>query len=128
MKPKEWYEDRKKVLSSRNLYRCSLVLNDVPYRGDEYYGFRIVAFAHKPEILNQYFPDKMHDKLIDFIEECLHYKEGDFWFCTYLSYMGKEKPTICNAFRSENLKYYCIWTKRKTGSIMKQKQGSLTSL
>jgi|WetSurMetagenome_2_1015567.scaffolds.fasta_scaffold44185_4 hypothetical protein len=128
----EWKKEHKQEIEDRlknkNMFRCSLALNDVPYKGVEYYGFRIVAFSRHKQLLNRVYPKKMYDKLIQFIEKCLKYRSDEFWFSHYLNYMGKIQPEIANASIRENNKYYLLWTKRKTGSIIKQDSGSLGEL
>lgn len=127
-KTPEWYERKHEVLKNAEMLRCSLALNDVPYKGTDYYGFRIVAFSRRKSILETIYPQKMYEALIKFIEKCLKYRSDEFWFSHYLNYMGKIKPEKCNAYSSENGKYYLLWTKRKTGSIMKQEIHNISEL
>lgn len=124
----EWKRSKQELIKTSNIFRCSLSLNDVPYKGDEYYGFRIVAFSRRKEILLKIYPQKMYKKLIEFIEKCLHYESDDFWFSHYFNYMGKIPPEISNASFRDNGKYELLWTKRKTGSIMRQDSGSIGEL
>jgi len=124
----QWQKEKEEKFRTSIMYRCSLALNDIPYKGDEYYGFRIIAFSRRKQILESVYPKKMEYKLIEFIEKCLKYRSDEFWFGHYLNYMGKIAPEIANASISENNKYYLLWTKRKTGTILKQDYGHLGDL
>lgn len=116
----QWQTAKQQKLKNATMFRCSLALNDIPFRGSEYYGFRIVAFSRRKEVLTSIYPHKMYNKLIDFIEKCLHYKEANFtWFEHALNYCGKIPPEPSNASLSDNNRYELLWTKRKTGSIMR---------
>lgn len=124
----EWKRNKQEFIKSSNIFRCSLALNDIPYKGEEYYGFRIIAFSRRKELLFKVYPKKMYDKLIQFIEKCLKYRSDDFWFSHYLNYMGKIPPEVSNGSFRDNGKYELLWTKRKTGSIMRQETGLIGEL
>ncbi len=118
-----WYENRKEVLKNRILYRTAYVLSDVPYRGNEYYGFRIIAFHWNKKLLER-LKQKLKDRLKRFIEDCLGYKEDEFWFDMYFGY---SPPEPSNGYKSDIGKYYLIWEKAK-GGIKKQEVHEIIGL
>lgn len=123
-KTPEWYEKRKEFLAKgRKIYRTSYVLNDIPFRGNVYYGFRIVAFSHNEQLLKE-LRSKLKERLIEFIEDCLGYKSDEFWFNMYFGY---EAPTVNNAYGSDNGRYYLMWQKRY-GTTIKQESHYLGDL
>lgn len=123
----EWKREHKKeieeIIKRRQIYRTSYVLNDIPFRGNVYYGFRIVAFSHSKSLLISLRP-KLKEKLIAFIEKCLHYRQDEFWFSMYFGY---EAPTPCNAYLSDNNKFTLLWQKRY-GSTIKEETHNLREL
>jgi hypothetical protein len=84
--------------------------------GNVYYGFRIVAFSHKPELLSN-LRAKLKERLIQFIEQCLKYRRDEFWFNMYFGY---ESPKLSNTYGSDNNKYYLMWQKRYGGSVKEE--------
>lgn len=128
IKTHEWQKTKEERLKTSAMYRCSLALNDIPYKGCEYYGFRIVAYSRRKQNLESVYPQKMCKKLIQFIEKCLRYRSEGFWFEHTLNYMGKIPPEKANVSISDNNKYELLWTKRKTGSILKNEYGYLGEL
>lgn len=127
----EWYTARKEAINKHEILRCSIVLNDIPSTRptgrNEYYGFRIIAFSHSQHLLKSIYPEKMRQRLIRFIEECLKYKEIDFWFSTAKAYFGHENISKGNSSKSDNGKFYLQWQKR-TGSVMKREEHSIGEL
>lgn len=119
----QWYERKKEVLSKSPIFRTSYVLNDIPFRGNVYYGFRIVAFSRNQKMLEKLKP-KLKDRLIEFIEQCLKYRKDEFWFNMYWGY---ESPKQTNVMSVEMNKYYLMWQKRH-GSIVKEERHSLMDL
>lgn len=119
----QWYDRRKEVLSG-NLYRCSITLDDIPYVGDNYYGFKIIAFSRNKNILSKIYRDKMKKRLIQFIERCLGYRDDEFWFDMYFGY---EDIGISNATGNDNNKYYLIQQKRH-GSHVREEQHNIGDL
>ncbi len=119
----EWYEAKKTAVKGRKILRTAYVLNDIPFRGNVYYGFRIIAFSHNAKLLTALKP-KLKARLIRFIEQCIGYRQDEFWFDMYFGY---EAPTQVNAYGSDNNTYYCMWTKR-TGSELKRIHGNLGEL
>lgn len=117
---KEEIEQRKK---SRQIYRTSYALNDIPFRGNVYYGFRIIAFSNNKILLNN-IKDKLKERLIQFIEDCLHYDREEFWFSLYWGY---ESPVLCNAYMNDNNKFYLSWQKRY-GEIKKEEMHNLREI
>lgn len=124
----QYEKTKKETLKNMPIFRCSLALNDIPYKGNDYYGFRIIAFSRSKKQLEQVYPQKMYKKLIDFIAKCLKYREDEFWFNHYLNYMGKIQPEQCNASMRDSGKYDCLWTRRKTGTILREDHGVLSQL
>lgn len=135
-KTEEWYNQRKNIMKNAQIYRCSLALNDIPISsnthygisGNEYYGFRIVAYSRNKSLLHKVYPQKMYKKLIEFIEKCVKYRSGNFWFDHYLNYMGKIAPELSNTSPKDSGKYELLWTQRKTGRILKQEFGEIYRL
>jgi hypothetical protein len=130
-KTPEWYERKKEVIKGRTIFRCSLVLNDIPSTRltgrNEYYGFRIIAFSHSKTLLKRIYPEKMRQRLIEYIEDCFRYKETDFWFSTNKSFFGHEDITITNTVKSDDGTYYLQWQKRY-GQVIKREQNSIGDL
>jgi hypothetical protein len=119
----QWYEARKEAVTNHKLYRSSYVLNNVPISKNGYFGFRIVCFSNSEKLLKD-LRSKMKSRLIRWIEECVKYSSDEFWFDMYFGY---ESPTVTNAFRSENNKYYLTMENNK-GMIIKEKDGRLNEL
>jgi hypothetical protein len=122
-KPVQWYDNRKEVIANRKMYRTSYVLNDIPFRGNVYYGFRIIAFSHNLNLLKN-IRGKLKERLIEFIEKCISYRRDEFWFDMYFGY---EAPSLNNAFKTEDGKYYLMWQKRY-GTSIKEETHNLTEI
>lgn len=121
-----WYNRRKEVMSKKEIFRVQIVLNDavtnqieIPYRGNNYYGFRLIAFHTKHELLVN-LKEKFKDRLIKFIEDCLKYKEDEWcWFDAYYGYEGFKNKVRSYTFTNDIGCYYLQWTKRY-GTIKKE--------
>lgn len=123
----EWKKEHKKEIreriSKRQIFRTSYALNDIPFRGEVYYGFRIIAFSHNKEILHKLRPN-LKKRLIQWIEKCVGYREDEFWF----NYnWGYEAPQISNALITENNSFYLMWQKIY-GSVVKEERHRITEL
>jgi len=116
----EWYEQRKEGISKHKMFRSSYILNNVPISKNGYFGFRIVCFSNNQDQLKN-FKAEMKEKLIKWIESCTRYNSDEFWFDMYFGY---ESPTLANAFRSENRKYYLTMENTK-GTIIKEQSGNM---
>lgn len=119
-----WYETKKEEMKKeKKVYRTSYVLNNIPISKKGYFGFRIVVFGTNEQALRN-LREKMKRRLIKWIEECIRYKEQEFWFDMYFGY---ESPHLSNALRNENGKYY-LTEEDKHGLILKEKYGSVGEL
>lgn len=125
-KTPEWYEKRKEIIAKRIIYRAQIVLDDIPFRGSNYFGFRIIAFSHNHNLLVK-LKTKMKERLIEFIENCLKYRHDEFWFNMYWGYEGFDYKKVSTATISDNNKFYLQWQKRY-GGIRKEEKHSLMEL
>lgn len=112
-----------KPKKQQRIYRTSYVLNDIPYRGNVYYGFRIHVFSSSKKQLEN-LKSKIKNRLIKFIEECLKYRKSEFWFDLYWGY---ESPKIVNEPSNSNQTYTLQWQKSR-GGIMKTEHGNIGDL
>lgn len=106
-----------------DIYRTSYVLNNVPISKNGYFGFRIVAFSTSKELLYS-LKDKLKQKLIKFIEQCVKYHKDEFWFDMYFGY---EAPTPNNALNTDIDKFY-LTMENKVGMIIKEEYGEINRL
>lgn len=132
-----WWEQRKDTIANRKIFRSSYVLNNIPLSVTNQYfkyaiktgreswtiGFRINCFSHNKSLLTAK-RENMKKKLIDFIEEIVKYRKDEWWFD---SYFGYEAPTLVNAFRSEDNRYYLTLENPK-GQIIIKREGRVTEL
>jgi hypothetical protein len=119
----QWYSDRKKATTDKDVYRIAYVLNDIPFQGTVYYGFRITAFSRHKDLLLQ-SKQKLKNRLIQFIEKCLGYSEDEFWFNYY---WGEGTITSDTVFKNENGRFYLQWEKRH-GTIIKEEPHRLSEI
>jgi hypothetical protein len=107
----------------QDIFRTSYVLNNVPISKDGYFGFRIVAFSVDDVYLKN-LRDKLKAKLKQWISDCIHYHESEFWFDMYFGY---EQPQLSNATITDDGTYE-LTKEDRFGRVTDSKSGRLENL
>lgn len=116
-----------KVGRQKYLFRCSLILNDVPVHSKpfkrNYLGFRLQAFSTNQKLLRAKIP-QLKNLLISLVESYLGYPSSEWWF-SYSTYIGYEYPTLTPVNNAHFLNGRWIFRVEREGREVKYKSGML---
>ena len=115
------------VGKQKYLFRCSLILNDVPVHSKpfkrNYLGFRINAFSTNEKKLRAVM-GKLRELLIDLVEQYLGYPSSEWWF-SHSTYIGYEYPRLIPVYNPEFLNGKWIFRIEREGREIRAKSGRL---